>query len=382
MAEKILIVDDDVDTLRLVGIMLQRQGYQIVAAANGQQGLTKVLEEKPDLILLDVMMPDMDGYEVARRLRQNSATAKIPILMFTAKAQLDDKVTGFESGADDYLTKPTHPSELQAHIKALLSRGVESQKQAGGKHGHLTAVLSARGGLGVSTLAVNLAVGLFTRTQSQVALAEMVPGKSTLGLDLGMPNQKGLVNFLKGSPSDVTRDRVKKSLVSHISGIKLLLASEQPGDLPLVANVPQYEAIIKTLTPLTSFSVLDMGTSLLPFAQKILPMCDDVVVVVEGVPNTVQHTKTLIGTLTGMGIKTNQIIAVLNARVRSETQMTTAAVQEKLGHPIAITVTPAPDLFTQATRMQTAAILCQPSGATARQIIALADLIIQNEVTG
>ena len=382
MAEKILIVDDDVDTLRLVGIMLQRQGYQISAATNGQMGLNKAEEEKPDLILLDVMMPDMDGYEVTRRLRQNPATTKIPILMFTAKAQLDDKVTGFESGADDYLTKPTHPSELQTHVKALLARAIEPQKQPGEKQGHLTAVLSARGGLGVSTLAVNLAVGLFSRTQSQVALVEMVPGKGTLGLDLGMPNQKGLVNFLKGNSSDVTRERVKKSLISHISGVRLLLASEHPSDLPLVANVPQYEALVKNLAALTSFTVLDMGSSLLPFTQKVLPQCKDVVVVVEGIPNTVQHTKTLISALVGMGIKSNSIIAVLNNRIRSDTQLTTAIVQEKLGHPIAVTVTPAPDLVTQATRMQTAAILCQPEGAMARQIRSLADLIIQNEVTG
>ena len=381
MAEKILIVDDDVDTLRLVGIMLQRQGYQISAATNGQAGLTKAEEEKPNLILLDVMMPDMDGYEVARRLRKNPVTATIPILMFTAKAQLDDKVTGFESGADDYLTKPTHPSELQSHVKALLARGTQTQIDPAEKRGHVTGVLSARGGLGVSTLAVNLAVGLFTRTQSQVALVEMVPGKGTLGLDLGMTNQKGLVNFLKGNPSDVTRERVKKSLVSHISGVRLLLASDNPADLSLAANVPQYEALMKNLAPLTSFSVLDMGSSLLPFAQKVLPMCDDVVVIVEGVPNTIQHTRTLISSLVSLGVKLNRIIAILNNRMRSDTQLPTNVVQEKLGHPISVTITPAPDLLTQATRMQTAAVLCQPDGATARQIRSLADLIIQNEVT-
>src|SRR5512140_759641 len=122
MPEKILIVDDDVDTLRLVGLMLQRQGYQITAATNGEQGLEKAFQERPDVILLDVMMPDMDGYEVTRRLRKNPVTATTPILLFTAKTQLDDKVAGFEAGADDYLTKPTHPAELQAHIKALLVR--------------------------------------------------------------------------------------------------------------------------------------------------------------------------------------------------------------------------------------------------------------------
>ena len=127
MSEKILIIDDDLDTLRLVGLMLQRQGYQISAATNGQQGLDKAFDEDPDLILLDMMMPDMDGYEVTRRLRRNPSTMGTPILMFTAKTQLDDKVIGFEVGANDYLTKPTHPSELQARVKTLLSRASEKK---------------------------------------------------------------------------------------------------------------------------------------------------------------------------------------------------------------------------------------------------------------
>ena len=84
MAEKILVVDDDLDTLKLVGMMLQRQGYNIVAAINGAQALSKVPAEKPDLILLDVMMPDIDGFEVCKRIRSDKAYASIPILMFTA----------------------------------------------------------------------------------------------------------------------------------------------------------------------------------------------------------------------------------------------------------------------------------------------------------
>ena len=120
MAEKILIADDDPETLRLVSLMLQRQGYEIVTAANGNQALGMTRTELPDLIILDVMMPDLDGYEVARQIRKQTDTANIPILMFTAKSQVEDKVTGYESGADDYLTKPVHPAELQAHIRALL----------------------------------------------------------------------------------------------------------------------------------------------------------------------------------------------------------------------------------------------------------------------
>lgn len=128
MPEKILLVDDDLDTLRLVGLMLERQGYEVCTAKDGTQGLSMATSEIPDLVLLDVMMPDIDGYEVARRLRADPVTAEIPIIMFTAMSQMDDKVAGFEAGADAYLTKPTPPRELFAYLKAILARSQKSRR--------------------------------------------------------------------------------------------------------------------------------------------------------------------------------------------------------------------------------------------------------------
>ena len=119
MPQKILIADDDVETLRLIGLMLQRQGFEIAAASNGAQALEMACTVSPDLIILDVMMPDMDGYQVTRQLRQDATTAEIPILMFTAKTQVEDKVTGYEAGVDEYITKPIHPAELVASRKVL-----------------------------------------------------------------------------------------------------------------------------------------------------------------------------------------------------------------------------------------------------------------------
>ncbi len=94
MPGKILIVEDDLESLKLIGLMLQSRGYQIVAAQSGLQALNKAVSESPDLVLLDVMMPGMDGYEVARRLRADERTAAIPIIMLTARGQITDKVAG------------------------------------------------------------------------------------------------------------------------------------------------------------------------------------------------------------------------------------------------------------------------------------------------
>ena len=384
MAEKILIVDDDVDTLRLVGLMLQRQGYEISAASNGSQGLAKALEERPDLILLDVMMPDMDGYEVTRRLRKNPVTVAIPILMFTAKTQLDDKVTGFEVGADDYLTKPTHPTELQSHVKALLARAVHKEPKdivtaSPEQHGYVIGVLSARGGLGVSSLAANLAAGIFTRTQSDVILAELTPGQGVFGINFDVPTQKGLTEILQGSVVEVTREKVQASLVPHTSGIKLFLASDNPRDITLTSQVTNYEALVSRLSSLARFIVLDLGTGLPTFVQKILPMCAERIIVMEGTPSTIQHTKMLIDNIVDMHIDRKSISVVLNNRQRSEAQMSWTQVQEKLGHSIASTLTPAPELFLQAERMQTPAVMCQPTNMTSQQFLKIADTLIERE---
>jgi pilus assembly protein CpaE len=384
MSEKILIVDDDLDTLRLVGLMLQRQGYQISAATNGQQGLDKAFEEDPDLILLDVMMPDMDGYEVTRRLRQNPSTAEIPILMFTAKTQLDDKVAGFEVGANDYLTKPTHPSELQARVKTLLSRVSEkkgsSAYNAEENRGYVIGILGGRGGLGVTTLAVNIAAGLLTRTKSEVVVAEMLPGQGALALELGLNYTKGLVDLLSiNRIAEITRDRVREALTPHGSGLKVLLSSDRPRDMHLINQVSNYEAVISRLAGLARFTVLDMSVGIQPFATKVLPLCDDVLIVLEGVPNTIIHTKALIDDIAALGINKRKINVVLNNRIRSDTQLASSQVQIKLDHDIISTLTPAPELFVQATRMQTPAILCQPESLTNRQISKLVDFIMERE---
>jgi len=383
MAEKILVIDDDLDTLRLVGLMLQRQGYQISAANSGQQGLEKAFDEKPDLILLDVMMPDMDGYEVTRRLRDNPLTVKTPILMFTAKTQLDDKVAGFEVGADDYLTKPTHPSELQSHVKALLSRSSNfpgATKTPQHEHqGYVIGIVSARGGMGVSSIATNLAASLFKSTQADVVLAELTPGQGSLALELGTSNDGGLVELLNKTPGEISSDEVAEQLTMHAAGFRLLTASNRPRDFYLINQVDQYETLLKHLSNLGRYLVLDLGVGLLPFAQNLLPLINEIFVIVEGVPNTISHTRALIDDLIEFRVDKNHIAVVLNNRIRSESPMPWTEVQKDLGHSIVATLTPAPELFTQASRLKTPAVLCQPDSLTTQQILKLAERITGHE---
>jgi pilus assembly protein CpaE len=364
--------------------MLQRQGYQISAATNGQQGLEKAFEEDPDLILLDIMMPDMDGYEVTRRLRQNPATAETPILMFTAKTQLDDKVIGFEVGANDYLTKPTHPSELQARVKTLLARVSEKRAMSAPDQdenlGYVIGILGARGGVGTTTIAVNLGAGLQSRTRSEVIVAEMLPGQGTLALDVGVTSFNGLVDLLNlNKLADLTREKVREMLVSHKSGLKFLLASDRPRDMYLINQTANYEATVRRLSALARFVILDLGVGIQPFADKVLPLCNELFIVLEGVSNTIIHTRALIDDVAALGVSKRNIKVILNNRSRSDTQLPSSQVQTKLEHEILSTLTPAPELFLQANRVQTPAILCQPDSLTARQITKLVEHVTEQE---
>jgi len=120
--KKILVVEDDLVAARMVNYALEQRGYQVLTAANGTQGLRKAQDEKPDLIILGVMLPGVDGLQVCRRLRADSQTAQIPILMISAKAQDVEKATAIKVGADDYLSKPVGPSEIASRVEALLSQ--------------------------------------------------------------------------------------------------------------------------------------------------------------------------------------------------------------------------------------------------------------------
>ena len=120
MRAKVLVVDDEQDILDLVRYHLEREGYQVVGCRDGKSALDLVGREKPDLVVLDLLMPGVDGFEVCRRLRRESS---IPIVMLTAKADETDTVVGLELGADDYVTKPFSPRELVARVRAVLRRG-------------------------------------------------------------------------------------------------------------------------------------------------------------------------------------------------------------------------------------------------------------------
>lgn len=375
MPEKILIVDDDPETVNFLKVVLQRQGYLTLEAINGMQALKAAHSERPDLIVLDVMLPGMDGFEVARSLRNHPDTMTIPILMFTAKTQVEDKITGYESGVDIYLTKPVHPVELQANIKALIQQR-HTVSEEHGKKGYILGILSAKGGQGVSTVALNLAITYHKKQSSRVIAMECRPGYGSWAQELNLGEQLGLINLLRLSPQDITTSAVEGELVQTKYGIELLLASNNSNDVEYAASVGQMGAILEQIHALTPLTVLDIGTNFLPGFDVITNACDEILLVTETQPQSVKRTRLLANELRekSFGSAKPMNIIIVN-RTHSDMSLSMTQVENIIGQSVALGFPPAIELTFRASEMSEPMVLIQPEGIIAQQFAILTDQV-------
>ena len=381
MADKILIVDDDIETVRLVGLMLKRKGYETITANNGAQAIELAVSQKPALIVLDIMMPDMDGYQVTVLLRNNPITAEIPILMFTAKGQVDDKVTGYEAGADDYLTKPVHPAELIAHIKSLLGRRgpqVETETPPSSQ-GYVLGVVAPTGGMGASTVALNLAIALQKKSKKDVIAAEVRPGHGSWGIDLGYTDPGSLTTLLRMQPAAITTAAVQNELMQTTYSIKLLMASPNISEITLASEAEQMLAILRQLPLIADIIVLDIGTTMLPYYDKVIQFCQELIMVVEPYPASTKRARLLMTELAKTNAGRNKPLnVVISNRVRANMQLTAADVNERIGQSVKIVIPPAPEMAYQAATRFIPLSQVQPDDLIAQQFKRLAETVLQN----
>jgi DNA-binding response OmpR family regulator len=348
MAEKILVVDDEPESLKLFGYSLHRQGYEVVVAQSGKEALEVIDKQKPDLIILDIMMPGMDGYEVCRMIRANPKTQHLPVIMLTAKAEMQDKLTGFEVGADDYIHKPVTLAELFARVKAMLARsrasGAVSDLSSVGTRA--IAFLGAKGGVGTSTLAVSTAVAL-TQQNLSVVLVELRPWGGTATQMLKVPSGTDLGALLSQDRKDLTPETMRQALVSHASGLSVLPAPQvRTGDNITQEMDPlKVEAILIGLTGLSDFLILDLGTDLHAGTVAALRRCNRTILVSEHCPLSLRMSKAPLAALCTLGLTGNRIDVVVNNRTRVDITMPLAEAEALVGQPFLATIMPMTELL-------------------------------------
>jgi len=364
MGKKILVVDDDLETVRLVGLILEREGYEITAARSGEQALLKTHAERPDLVVLDVMMPEMDGYEVTRRLRADPHTAHIPILLFTAKTSLSARATGFEAGADDFLSKPIHPDELVSRVEAVLRRSSPAQPAGRRLAKNTIPFLGCKGGVGTTTLAVNAAVALATHQarrreqpdgsdEKPIILAELRCGMATAALQLGLPRRNGLGAILKRAVPDLDAEFVEAQLSQHRTGLQVLDSDFRP--LGRRLSVPPDHAVTVTnyLGQLGRYVLIDLGVGLDEANQRVLNCCRRVVVTIEPETVALALAEELLSEMNDiLSIPQHRVLLAVIKRSRSAAYPSNPQIEERLHRSIVGTIPPAPELAFQASGAQ------------------------------
>lgn len=378
MPDRILIVDDDLETLRLIRVMMERQGYEVSTANSGELAISNAKKERPDLIVLDIMMPVVDGYQVAREIRNDPATTNIPILMFTAKSQVDDKVAGYEAGADDFLTKPVHPAELAAHVKTLLEKTVKPvQVEPQVKPGFIIGIAGCKGGLGVSTLALNLAIAINTLNGKETLAVELKPGMGSWGVELDIADSYGLERILALPLEEITKATVDQYAVHTEFGIRVITASNKTRQIPYTDNADKTIAMIDALSYLVPVLILDIGNPYLPGFDQICSLCNQLLIVTDAFPATVLRTRRLLGNIQLDPAKTTRSInVVLYNHVRSDLLLTAEQVTKLLpGNPVKVMIPPVPEQAFQSTQKYIPLIKFKPDSLYTQQVNELAKVI-------
>jgi len=184
MNEKILIVEDELQMLRLLGMTLQKEGYQIAVAQTAAAARSQIQAVAPDLIILDVMLPDVSGLDLCRELRQQRSTSSLPILMLSALGEVTHKVAGLKAGADEYVVKPIDAAELVARVVSLLER-TRRLRGEGATESMVVSFLGSKGGVGTTTAMVNVAACLTVEGKRTIVVeprAELGQLQTLLGL--------------------------------------------------------------------------------------------------------------------------------------------------------------------------------------------------------
>jgi len=314
MPKKVLLVDDDEVLRRLMSTLLTKQGFEVIAAENGPKALAQLKTTYPDIILLDVMMPAMDGFAVCRKIRSDAATARIPVIMLTALDSVENKVKGFEAGADDYLSKPCDTQELIARINVLIRRAeafvpppVSTSVER--ETARTIAVFSLRGGSGVSTIAVNLAAALSQLWNMQTALVDMVAVAGQSALFLNQSLRHTWADLCRMDTID--EEAVLSAMLPHETRLRTLASPRRPEESELLTSA-KVRRTLEVLRAAFPYVVLDMPHDLSERSLAALDQSDIILLVTQPEIASLRAASLALETMQALGYQEKKTYMILN----------------------------------------------------------------------
>jgi len=302
MSKKILVIQDDPSALRLIEHTLRQEGYQVITATNGRDGLKKVKREEPDLIILDILLPGIDGFEVCQRLRADPQTSQLPILVLSAKAREADKATGLKVGADDYIAKPADPSEIVSRVESLLAKKTAAKSE-------MVAFVGSKRGVGTTTLVVNVAIALSQRGK-RVIVVDLCTNGANIADYLGLEPGRAITELLMRPIDTIDRSDLEAALAVHHTGVRALTipqtSGEQKGFSP-----SDIDLLVDRLRQVADYLLVDLPFQPSNAALAILSKCNFVAIVTDSKAGALSSVKSVATVLGLLGISQQRMGAVV-----------------------------------------------------------------------
>ncbi len=271
--ERILFVDDEAQIRKLVQTFLQRHGYIVTTATDGYEALQEIRTQRPHLLITDVNMPNLGGLELVKRLRAEAATARLPIIMLSAKKQAADILAGYAQGADEYVAKPVELAVLAAKVELILKR-MKTPDEPGAAarptRGRVCVFLHGKGGVGATTLAVNGAVALASAMIYRVTLMDLSLEFPNAALLLDLKPERTLAELSDVRIEDMTEDLFDLFVATHSSGVRLVVGSDRP-ELAELVTVPAVHHALDRLRATSDYVLVDTAAT---FTQRTLAAID------------------------------------------------------------------------------------------------------------
>jgi pilus assembly protein CpaE len=360
----VLIIDDEIIFHNLVTRALEGLNFQITTAENGVSGLSLARALKPDLIISDVMMPDIIGYDVVRSLRREPEFAQTPILMLTAQSGLQDKLKAFEAGADDHLTKPFEPAELAARVTVLLRRAQMAQTAkaavpcAISQEARMIAIHSLRGGAGCSSLAVNLSIGLRNIWQGETILLDLTMMAGQVALMLNTSLKRTWADIARFVPGELDEEALNSIITRHESGLDFIAAPTLPTEADTIKS-QTLDIALRLIKKRYEYVIADLPHDFHETTLQALDLSDLILLVASPDMASIRATAAALDTYQKLNYPTERIKLVLNAtfpRLGLQHEKIAAA----LGVPISIIIPHTQDLFVEAINIGKPVILNKP----------------------
>jgi pilus assembly protein CpaE len=349
----ILIIDDEAINYQLIEHALASLNCELHFAENGASGVARARRLLPDLIITDLVMPEMDGYEVTRVLRRDPQFAATPILVLTARSGLHDKLKSFEAGADDHLTKPFEEAELAARITSLLKR-VTTVKLSPGeapppKEARMIAVHSLRGGVGSSSLAVNLGLGLLALWREPTILLELALTAGPIALMLNMTLKRTWADLAGFTAADLNSEALHSIIGDHESGLQFIAAPTFPSEAEALRS-ETFGAALQIVKTQYEYVVADLPHDFSDFAIRALDAADVIIMLCSPDMASVRAVNAALDTYEKLGYPKEKIRFVLNA-VFPYSNLARDQIESAIGMPVFATIPYTPDVFVDAINL-------------------------------